>query len=126
MKKCSKCKQLKDESLFDRDKQKKDGLSYKCKACAKESLRTYNYKKYGTTIEEYNILFELQKGCCVICGRHQSEFKRALAVDHNHTTGKPRGLLCQNCNLMIGYALDSTEVLEKAVEYLKEHESLQD
>ena len=51
-------------------------------------------KKYGLTLRQYDDMFEEQHGCCVICGRHQSEFKQKLAVDHNHTTGKVRALLC--------------------------------
>ncbi len=45
--------------------------------------------------------FEKQKGCCAICGKHQSQFKMRLALDHNHRTGKLRGLLCYRCNKFI-------------------------
>lgn len=75
--------------------------------------------KYGITQDEYNKLFEEQNGCCAICGKHQSEFKKALHIDHNHKTGKVRGLLCFNCNMGIGRLQDSKELLLKAVDYLE-------
>src|ERR1035437_10727167 len=56
-------------------------------------------KKFGITWEEYDELFKKQNGYCPICGRHQSEFKKRLSVDHDHNTKKVRGLLCQNCNI---------------------------
>jgi len=48
--------------------------------------------------KERAILFKQQKGRCAICGKHQNEFKRRLNLDHNHTTGQIRGLLCYYCN----------------------------
>jgi len=60
------------------------------------------YQKYGISLTEYNSLFEEQKGCCYICGKHQLEFKRKLAVDHDHITGQIRSLLCLSCNAHLG------------------------
>jgi len=59
--------------------------------------------KYNMTPKEYDKLYKRQKGCCAICGIHQSVFKKALCVDHNHITGEIRGLLCNSCNWAIGY-----------------------
>lgn len=75
--------------------------------------------KYGITTDQYNDMFNRQKGDCAICGRHQSEFKRSLNVDHNHSTHTVRGLLCSNCNLIIGHAKDNIDILHKAILYLK-------
>lgn len=58
---------------------------------------------YGIDLTEYNRMFEQQGGCCAICNKHQTQFKRRLAVDHNHTTGKVRALLCHICNRALGY-----------------------
>lgn len=58
---------------------------------------------YGITLEEYTKILLDQNSSCAICGRHQSEFKLALAVDHCHTTGKIRGLLCGPCNTGLGH-----------------------
>lgn len=54
--------------------------------------------KYGITLEQYNQRLEDQGFKCAMCGKPQSECKRALHVDHNHKTGKIRGLLCFYCN----------------------------
>jgi hypothetical protein len=53
-------------------------------------------------IEDYEIAFNKQEGKCGICGRHRSELKRNLAVDHDHITGFFRGLLCSSCNVLLG------------------------
>ena len=58
--------------------------------------------KSGITPEIYKKMFEEQQGCCAICGRHQTEFKRTLDVDHDHVTGKVRKLLCIYCNTNVG------------------------
>lgn len=71
---------------------------------------------YNITSADYNKMFDEQQGCCVICGRHQSELKKSLAIDHNHKTGKVRGLLCTGCNWSLGHLENN---LEKINEYLK-------
>jgi len=75
--------------------------------------------KYGITLEDYNQLFIQQNGCCKICERHQSQFKKALAVDHCHSTGKVRGLLCTSCNNGLGRFKDSAELLKIAANYIE-------
>lgn len=55
-------------------------------------------KLYGISPEQYNQLLEQQNNSCAICERHESQFKKKLAVDHNHLTGEIRGLLCSYCN----------------------------
>lgn len=87
-------------------------------AYRRDKALKYNF---GITLAEYNCLFALQKGCCAICLRHQSEFKKGLAVDHCHETGKIRDLLCSRCNPLLGLAKDSIDVLEKAIAYLRRH-----
>jgi hypothetical protein len=77
--------------------------------------------KYGITQDDYNQMFENQKGCCSICGKHQSEVSRALSVDHNHKNGEIRGLLCHTCNSAIGKFYDDITLLENAISYLKKH-----
>ena len=76
---------------------------------------------YGITQIDYNEMFILQDGRCAICGRHQSNFKYALSVDHNHKTGEVRGLLCGACNRGIGLLSDNIEKLKKAVLYLEKN-----
>lgn len=72
---------------------------------------------YGITREEHDEMFDKQKGCCAICNKPNM----VLSVDHNHTTGKVRGLLCNKCNFALGNANDNPDILLKAIEYLKTH-----
>jgi hypothetical protein len=73
---------------------------------------------FGITLEQYNQLFAKQEGKCAICQKHQIEFKKAHAVDHNAKTGEIRGLLCENCNKGIGNLQESVESLERAIDYI--------
>ena len=58
---------------------------------------------YGLSIEDYNDLYDQQKGCCAICGKHQLELSKILFVDHDHKTKAVRGLLCFSCNSGLGF-----------------------
>lgn len=71
------------------------------------------------TVEDYNTMFLKQEGFCAICDKHQSELKKRLNVDHDHRTGRVRGLLCPKCNKALGLFNDSSEVLDIASKYLK-------
>lgn len=66
----------------------------------------------------YDRLYRQQKGCCAICGVHQSELKKRLSIDHDHKTKTIRGLLCGNCNLGIGLLNEEVQVLQNAILYL--------
>jgi hypothetical protein len=74
-------------------------------------------KKYNLTLADYNELYLNQNGKCAICGREQSK----LNVDHDHTTGKVRALLCQECNLGLGCLQDCSQLCIKAGKYLKKY-----
>ena len=116
-----------------------DGLGSRCKACKRDYARAYRksrpdiehrrywtnpsgererhlVRKYGVSLAQYAELFRAQGGACAICRKAQD---RALDVDHDHETGVVRGLLCTNCNRMVGHAHDSTERLLAAVAYLR-------
>ncbi len=144
---CRCCNSVKDRSEFVKNKSFSSGIDTICLTCSRDKVRlwrkhnpekrknqlkkeygkTYTKNKhlkytYGITLDEYNTLFSTQQGCCAICGQHQSNFKKALSVDHNHTTGKVRKLLCSTCNFMVGYAKEDTIILQKAIEYLNNHD----
>lgn len=92
------------------------------KTAIKTCMRKYNLKRnFNLSLEDYNIMWEDQKGCCALCLRHQSSFTRgySLAVDHNHSTGQVRGLLCYFCNKLLG-RLEDENYFERVVNYLKE------
>lgn len=76
-------------------------------------------KLYGLTLEQYNQLFQDQNGKCAICQVHQTDVKRTFNVDHNHKTGKIRGLLCSLCNSGMGGLQDDIVLLEAAINYLR-------
>jgi len=85
----------------------------------KMNRKLINAKKHSLSLEEFNDLFESQDGCCAICGRHQTELKHALCIDHNHVTGEVRGLLCDSCNKLLGFSSDDIEILLNAIKYLE-------
>jgi len=85
-----------------------------------EILRNIHLKrKYGITVEDYNKILQEQKECCMGCRKHQSEFIKVLCVDHCHTTGQIRGLLCNNCNRSLGLLGDNISTIENLLNYLK-------
>lgn len=77
-------------------------------------------KRYGITEEAYGVLVQVQKNLCAICNRPpEVGGKKSLDVDHDHSTGRVRGLLCTNCNTGIGLFKDNPALLLAAISYLK-------
>lgn len=80
--------------------------------------------QYGMTIEEYEEMEAIQDFRCVICKRDRQEAgmtNKSWCIDHNHTTGKIRQLLCVDCNNGIGLFGENVESLRRAIEYLERH-----
>ena len=133
MKKCLECGEVKDLSQFNKGGFSEDGHQNDCRVCTRKANAKWNKKnrdkitasarkiKTGYTQEDYDTKFNEQKGCCAICGKHQSEFKRALSADHCHVTGNKRGLLCFHCNTALGKFNDDIVLLSKAIKYLEEN-----
>jgi hypothetical protein len=133
MKICTRCKEEKPITEFYTSGRKR--LHSHCKACSikgviesakkykertnkqqrKSHLRTYNLVE-----QDYLDMLEKQQGCCAMCGVHHSKYKYRLSIDHNHTTGKVRSLLCVVCNTDVGRYETRKEEIEK---YLKEYDS---
>ncbi len=82
-------------------------------------------KKYGLTPEQVDDMLAAQGGVCAICGGGPDGRWGKFNVDHNHTTGNVRGLLCSNCNQMIGHAKDSPALLRLAADYLERKDAAQ-
>lgn len=76
-------------------------------------------KKFGISLDTYNKMLAEQNYKCYICHRHENEFKRKLAVDHCHKTGKIRKLLCEKCNVGLGSFYENIDIIKNAIEYLK-------
>ena len=85
--------------------------------------RKYLNKTYNITLEEYREMFIYQEDRCAICGglgfKMADNVKKFLVVDHCHSSGKVRGLLCHNCNRGLGLFQDSVENLNAAIDYLE-------
>lgn len=84
----------------------------------KNDKKRYLKKLYGITIEQYEEMLTNQKGGCAICGEKNKNGKY-LFVDHDHATGKVRGLLCVRCNFLVGSSRESIGLLEKALDYIR-------
>lgn len=116
-KECTQCQVVlpATKTFFYANKSHKDGLLSECKVCHKARRIAYNHTKagrratrsadyrkhYGITIEDFERMEDKQGGRCAICGR--SSARRKLDVDHNHETGQVRQLLCQRCNVTLGW-----------------------
>lgn len=128
---CYACKQEKPVSMFYRS-----NIRYyqkECKECCKDrkyawsktqegkdsGTRTKLKARFGITVEQYNEMLVQQQYLCAICDRHEHIFTKKLAVDHCHTTGTIRGLLCRHCNLALGNMEDIPSRLRAAADYLE-------
>jgi hypothetical protein len=92
-----------------------------------KKARTAHLKRqYGITENEYSILFNSQNGKCAICDRLEEEVKERLEVDHDHLTGKIRGLLCGQCNRGLGSVRDNIDLLGKMIIYVNKFQNNND
>lgn len=134
MKTCRICKTEKPITDFYTHKNTKDRLRNECKNCYntksldyyfcnKDSLsdkrKSYHYKRnYGLSLDEINSMREAQNSSCAIC-----EETTNLVVDHNHTSGIVRALLCSRCNQGLGLFRENPIHLAQAIKYLKEYQT---
>lgn len=137
---CTHCRVFKDWESFSLNRIAPNGRKSLCKVCQnkKEKERVAKWKKsdptswkenrwhkhlksaYGLSIEDYNNLLETQDGVCKICKKKPEDCRdKKLFVDHCHTTLKNRGLLCYQCNTILGMANDNIEILKNAIDYLR-------
>ena len=132
MRQCSDCKKYLQPDKFI--KRKPGQNKNKCKKCDNKYRREWRKSKspeynlnihlrnnYGITVEDYKEILELQNNVCAICYKICDTFTR-LSVDHDHNTGKVRGLLCSDCNRGLGFFKENADILESATRYLKERE----
>jgi hypothetical protein len=133
MKNCTKCRENLELKCFNKDKRAKDGLHSSCRKCHDLCVRNWQSKnqdkikdttlkrKYGISLVDYNKMLELQNNSCYVCKIKQKDFKKMLYVDHCHTTGDVRKLLCETCNLTLGKVKENIEILQNLIDYIKEH-----
>lgn len=130
---CSVCKENKPIDEFRANKQGRLGRHSQCKVCYKQKHpqkydpskrapkdveRNYNLRRYGLTLRDYDKLLESQDYSCKLCGSSDPGGRGRFHVDHNHQTGKVRGLLCHHCNLGLGHLKDSPKLLSAGLTYL--------
>ena len=142
---CTKCGTVNPgtDKFFPKDSRKLTGLSSWCRKCKTASFkewrkrhpiqyaatqkrnrekngRTYDLRKlYGIDAQIYDAILNAQGGVCAICGvPAQNSAKRRLAVDHSHTTGSNRGLLCTMCNHALERVGNDPDWGSKALNYL--------
>lgn len=91
------------------------------RAANPEQWKNYDLRKlFGITLDDYKRMLEEQGGVCAICKGPEPVYKY-FPVDHCHTTGRVRGLLCSHCNKGLGSFKDSADALQAAIEYLKRY-----
>jgi len=133
---CYGCQTKKELEEFGKHNNTKDKRQHYCKECARQYRlenkdKNKQYQKdrrkknistvmqYGITLEEYDEIQSRQGHKCALCYKHKnSTYRKKLYIDHCHVSGKIRGLLCQHCNTMLGFARDDKQILLNAVKYL--------
>lgn len=137
---CRKCGESKPYSEFNKGNDR-FGLHTWCKSCvahykkewrkadgngareAATSRRHYYKATYGISVDDYERMLEEQFFECPICGKDVDDEGSMFSVDHNHTTGVIRGLLCRQCNRALGMFSDSADVLRRAITYLENEDN---
>ena len=132
-KRCRKCGEIKPLTDFRASRPK-------CRACEREEARDWYrtnrdlaiprqrdrriLRLYGISAEEYAARLLEQHGVCAVCHQPETSIRKGvvmqLSVDHDHADGHVRGLLCNNCNRMLGLAEDSQERLKQLLYYLEQ------
>ena len=120
---CRACDRTRSAAKYAANPEKHKQTIAKCVAANPEKYKQAskaNYLKriYSLTLDAYAQLLTAQDGVCAIC--HQPEpNKQALSVDHDHATGRLRGLLCGSCNRGIGLLQDSPAIITAALDYIQ-------
>jgi hypothetical protein len=139
---CRRCGEYKPLTDFPRSQKMRGGRAYRCKICQNTysqrwrkdnpHLITANNRRHhlssthGLCLAEYEAMHAAQHGLCAVCGKPEMAVRRSgkirlLCVDHDHDTGKIRGLLCAACNIGMGNFKDDPELLGRAAAYLQRH-----
>ena len=136
-KECYGCGARKPFSEYYNLKRMPDGRMPRCKKCSNkvrleafkvnpvdpDTRRKHLLKyKYGVDYEWYEGTLVEQQGGCAICGSQDpAKGRKHLCVDHDHTTGAVRGILCSDCNIGISHFKDNPERMRSAAKYIEEH-----
>ena len=118
--KCAKCLEYKPPThdYFSTDKRKPDGFDYWCKPCRSLYVRL---RKYGITQEEFERKIKAQNNRCAMCGALEdktSKLSDGWCIDHDHNTGMVRGIICNICNVALGFIESRGDI---GAEYLRKY-----
>lgn len=122
---CPECAQALEHAAFYATKRARTGCSYRCKACHVIRMQTdggirsrrdsHLVRTYGITLDEYEARVQGQGGMCACCGRGLGI---KPVVDHDHETGKVRGIVCYGCNTGLGKIGDNPDGAHRAEMYM--------
>jgi hypothetical protein len=117
MKLCTNCGQTKPHSEFNKNTTKPDGFQSFCRPCQREHnfLGTYNL-----TLEEIDAMLVVQNNQCTICFTPFTE-EKPPNVDHCHTSGKVRSMLCTKCNTALGLVDEDPAKMKRMIDYIENH-----
>lgn len=114
-KRCPDCGEIKSHSEWERNPTSSDGWSSYCRVCrAVRNRESYFKRKYGISMTERDAMLAEQFGICCICLAASAEH-----VDHDHETGRVRGVLCFSCNAALGQFKDQPGVIRRAAAYVE-------
>lgn len=133
---CPRCGHERPIADFPRDRSRKSGIYPWCRSCNVDGMRRWRernperakstarrnglLRRRGITVAQYDEMLQRQDSACAICGCSEAEStKGVLEVDHDHESGRIRGLLCGRCNLSIGKFDDDVALLRSAIRYLE-------
>ena len=121
---CFKCGNRKPftESFFPKDS-RRDGLKGTCIECLKVAVRRSTVaRRYSVSLEQVGSVLADQGGACAVCNIPLDRLSKTSVphIDHDHATGKVRGVLCHHCNVLLGHAKDSPSLLRAAIAYLSQ------
>lgn len=136
-KKCCSCKVIKSLTDYYKNKSRKDNSDTICKDCRNEVTKITTLNKpdemkaralksrlkndFGLTPEAFNKMLQAQNNKCASCGKTTEENGKRLCVDHDHKSGKVRGLLCDNCNVALGHLKDNLYNAKCLVNYIEDY-----
>ncbi len=112
------------KAWYDKNRERQIASSARWRATHQDAqVNSHLKRKFGITLDDYNKMLKEQGGVCAVCGGPPSgRWKHRFHVDHDHVTGKVRGLVCFHCNAMMGNAHDGPAILEAGAAYLRKHQ----
>jgi len=116
MKVCTQCKVNKKDGEFSKHSAGIRGLQSYCKDCGADNVHK---GRYGISITERNLLIKAQDNKCKCCGDELSDESKHIHLDHDHSNGNIRGVVCRACNLAVGWVNDCPERAWKVLKYLE-------